>query len=379
MKVLLAADDSGSLKEVICKRGTDTSVQAATQPESINTVCEGSRQTKIQQFIIFKNYLIAARSQGSICFYDLDNEYALVKTFEKCSASPKDSFISLLESFGLIYACTEAGVVSVINPANLNGEAKHLSVNIKAPVSTFISHPLQRGVFAYGGKENDVKIVSLFENVKDEELARNLKEKVLFQAKNVKNDQLDLRVPIWVSKLIFIDATVKRGSWSLIAVTRYGQIRLYNTLHGRKPVSNIKISEKPLVTLANTSEPSEVICSDTHTTTLRFNIKKGLLLGKYKGAVGSIQALHTFLEGDLLATGGLDRYLRVFDLDSREQVAKVYVGSQISCVQVIEDDEEEEEVQEKQSKRKREEESESDVEEMWNQLDANSKPKVQRK
>ncbi|ODV97063.1 hypothetical protein PACTADRAFT_48828 [Pachysolen tannophilus NRRL Y-2460] len=380
MRILAAADDSGSLKEIICKRGTDTSSQKATQPDSIKTHCVETRLCKIQNFIIYQNYIICARSDGKICFYDNSvqgdkevEDYLVVKEFVGCFANKEDVFISLFESFGLIYSCTQGGKITIIDPEDLNKKQKNYSV--KSPVCAFIAHPLQKNIFAYGGQENDLKIISLIPKKNDDS---EFELKIIFQGKNVKNDKLDLRVPIWISKIMFIDITVTGDTYKLITATRYGQIRKYDTSHGRKPIADFKVSEKPLLTLSRTDNPNEIICSDTHVTTAKFDISNGKLIGKYKGAVGSIQSLNSYLEGNLLVTGGLDRYVRVFDLDSREQIAKIYIGSQISCVMMLDDEQDMEEEEtttkdknERKKKRVYTEAQEKEEEEaLWNELEA---------
>lgn len=295
--------------------------------------------------------------------------------------SVKDQFVSLIESFGKVYTASEQGVITVIDLKTvLEDHITSKSTKVKAPLSTFIAHPRQDGVFAFGGKENDVRIIRFYKEGSDIFENGEIKAETLFQGKNVKNDKLDLRVPIWITNILFIkleDHTEK--SWHLITTTGHGQVRKYDTSHGRKPISDKKLSDKPLVRVATTPKEDEIICADTQVTTALFNIDKGILVAKYKGSVGAVEALYSYTKGNeaLLVAGALDRYVRVFDINTREQVAKVYVGSKISSVWLLsaentaeEDKKVEEQESLKKSKKSRKTFDENEDEDtVWNQLE----------
>ncbi|KAG7705172.1 hypothetical protein KL948_003667 [Ogataea haglerorum] len=371
MKLLVSAEESGALKEVICVKGTDTSKQHAPQPTSIKTYCQETRYTKIQHFILYENYLVAARQGGSICIYNAEDEYAEVKKLDNLSASADDAFVSLFELGDKIYACTEAGNLSIIEPEKW----KYRVVKLKGPISTFCGDVSRPGIFAYGGKETDLTVIKLDTM------------EVVFKGKNVPNNNLDLREPIWISKVAFAtDAQDEPDVYKLVTVTRYGHVRYYDSTKGRRPVLNYKLSDKPLITMAKLND-SEIVCSDTHVTTAKFNFKNGSMLGKFQGAVGSIKAVHVL--NNVLATGGLDRYVRCFELGSRNTIAKVYMGTQISDVCLVEADEEqpEEKLQEAKPKakeqegleQKSEDDESSDEEEMWQKLQTSLAEKRKRR
>lgn len=363
-------------------KGTDTSKQNATQPEKIDTFHSQGFKSRIEklQRVDFEDevYIVAARTNGTIELYKDDGSFTVVNSV--ADLFEKDEFVSVFVSAGYLYAATGNGVVIAVKLADfVSGKTTTpITVNITSPVSAFIPHPTQAGVFASGGKENDVAIIRLFKKKITE---ADLKEEILFKAKNVKPDKLDLRVPIWISNIAFVDLDQhKKDRWFFITTTRYGQVRKYDTSHGRKPIYSKKLSDTPLVTLKLTAD-DKIICSDTKTTTGIFDINKGVLLGKFKGATGATQSIDT-VDGKL-AAGSLDRYVRVFDIDTREQLAKVFIGTKISSVVLLdsEDPLTEEEVKEielKESKARAIEDEEEDDEELWKTLDKMN-PKKKRK
>lgn len=337
MRILAAAEDSGSFKEIVCSTGTDTSSQSAPQPESVKVFDGQGIRSHIQKLIVVPSsegdLVVAARAGGAISFYATNDEYNLLNTVPNVFTE-KDHFISLIYAHGVVVAASNEGQIVLVDPESVSGELKSVTTTVKGPLSAFVSHPEQTGVFAFGGKENDVKIVRLY----TEKPMAGVKAEQLFQAKNVKNDKLDLRVPVWVTNVVFVNLkTHSPTSWEFITTTGYGQVRKYDTTHGRKPVMDKKISDKPFAQVARTLNESEIICADTHALTALFHVEKGTLLAKYKGSVGAVQGLYSHLTGKtpLLVTGALDRYVRVFDIDSREQVAKVFVGSKVSSVWLL--------------------------------------------
>lgn len=89
-------------------------------------------------------------------------------------------------------------------------------------------------IMGFGGKENDMKLWDVQQ------------QKLIWAAKNVKHDMLDLRVPVWISDFRFVPNQTDPTS-KLSVVTGYGQWRMYDTkLHQRRPILNIQVDETPL-------------------------------------------------------------------------------------------------------------------------------------
>ncbi|KAF9932878.1 WD repeat-containing protein 74 [Modicella reniformis] len=160
----------------------------------------------------------------------------------------------------------------------------------------------------------------------------------IFKAKNVKNDHLDLRVPVWNTDFQFLS----QYDMSRIAVgTRYHQIRVYDTKNGaRRPVVEKEVGEMPVVALANGKDGSEIVFSDTMTNVYSVDTLTGDILGQYKGFTGVATALATFTPFEdqsttHLVSVSMDRHLRIHEMDkTRKLLHKVYMKQRMTVVVV---------------------------------------------
>lgn len=410
MKFIVSSDDTGAAKEVVCNRGTDTSKQDATQPISIKnyfTEPSASLKTRINHLLSFNyQYIIGTRLGGQVSVYDLNEEikeeegeeeeeekFKLLHNFE-LPVDKDDKPIALLkvEILESVIVAFESSKLFLIH-INDKFDFKPLEIKLPEakPISAFTINPEFENIIALGGKEVDLQVIKLFNDkinstiFKKKNYEKKFVPEIIFKAKNVKNDHLDLRVPIWITNILFSKA--EKG-YKLITSTGYGQIRLYDTTEGKKPRKDYQVTDKAIVTLSyGNDEQSEIIITDTHSLMAKYSLTKiderafktnsasagdiikpvPKLLGKFTGGnTGATFGVQVY--EDIVAFAGLDRYLRVFDLESREILAKVYVGVEVSSLLVLDDEDEEDE---ETRKRKREEEEED--EELWNELDNTKK------
>lgn len=141
---------------------------------------------------------------------------ATVKTFctekgvftetRRCG-DPADGCFTGLAALGdsALVTCVECGTVRVWKDQS-NGPATELDAGKN--VCRMRQSPLHRNKVATGGKENGLKIWDL-----------ERPEKVVFAAKNLRDDWLDLRRPYWVRDVAFIP-----GSEKVVTCTGYHQV-----------------------------------------------------------------------------------------------------------------------------------------------------------
>ncbi|KAH7942436.1 hypothetical protein HPB49_024088 [Dermacentor silvarum] len=201
---------------------------------------------------------------------------------------------------------------------------------VGADVYRMRQHPRKEGIVATGGKENELKLWDL----------ENLQEPV-FTAKNVKNDFLDLRVPVWVTDMGFMNDSEK-----IIAITGHHQVRVYDpSSRQRRPVVDFEFDEYPLTCLSLTPRPEQVVVGNSHGRVGLLDIRRKGMVHVYKGVAGSIRAVCCHPSLPLVASCGLDRFVRVHDLHSRLLITKLYLKSRLNCLLMrtdftVEDEEE---------------------------------------
>ena len=99
-----------------------------------------------------------------------------------------------------------------------------------------ICHEGTAPIVAMGGKENDLQIYDISQGMES-----------IFRAKNVPRDNLDLRVPIWISAVHFLSPT------TLATGTAYKQIRVYDIRAKPRPVKSMELGEHRVSVLTGVS------------------------------------------------------------------------------------------------------------------------------
>ncbi|MEE6515866.1 hypothetical protein FKM82_024991 [Ascaphus truei] len=183
-----------------------------------------------------------------------------------------------------------------------------LEVQVGAGVERMRQCDAQRHRVGTGGKENDLKIWDL-----------QRAEEPLFKAKNLRNDWLDLRVPVWIRDLHFIP-----GSDKVVTCTSHHQVRVYDpSCPQRRPVLEVLYEEDPLTALSVTPDGRSVVVGNSHGNIGVIDLRKGRLLRSLKGNAGSLRSIQCHTSLPLVASCGLDRFLRIHNLHEKELLHKV--------------------------------------------------------
>src|SRR5258708_6297714 len=87
--------------------------------------------------------------------------------------------------------------------------------------------------FATGGKENDLKVWDAQTGA------------ATFRAKNVPHDDLDMRVPVWITDFAWIDDSAGAAARTIVTCTAYNHVRVYDARDGqRRPVRSAWYSKE---------------------------------------------------------------------------------------------------------------------------------------
>jgi WD40 repeat protein/uncharacterized protein YciI len=117
------------------------------------------------------------------------------------------------------------------------------------------------------------------------------------------------------------------GPDCIVAVcTGHKHVRLYDTRAQAPPVLNVDMGEAPFTACAASVDGRYLLTGDTLGNVRRLDTRMMRQNGGYHGAAGSVRDLAVHPGGKpYLAVTGLDRFLRVFHLENRDQVRAVYL------------------------------------------------------
>jgi len=235
-------------------------------------------------------------------------------------------------------------------------------------------------------------------------------KQLVWTAKNVPHDFLDMRVPIWINDLEFLTETPD----CIALVSAYHQIQLYDIRKQRRPTINISFGEDPLMRIAVTPRSSNsILFSDNKGRIMEMDLRKGgaPLLGGYKGATGSVRALASYSLSltknnnnnnndndndnnnnvEVVVSCGLDRFFRVHGLKKRNLMKQIYLKQRLNCVLIselqqqsnndnkMEEEEDEEEEEDANEDEEVDEKENEDDDKVWDLLDNNKNKNKNKK
>jgi len=258
------------------------------------------------------------RRDGSACVFDATtNEFSGQLC---CGASPVSGVVALPQ--GVMVTCTEKGLLKQWKPKEeditLYEDECSVEKQVGSNIQTMVVNTALT-MLATGGEENDVK----FWKVDD-------LSKPAFAAKNVRNDFLNLRVPVWVTAAEFL----KDSENEIVVGTGNHTVRTYDARVKRRPVLDVEYHEHPITALSVTQDNKTVIVGNSAGFMGELDLRTGRQVGGFKGMCGSIRDIVCHATQPYAIVCGLDRFVRVYDLKSRRLEKKIYLKSNLNCVNV---------------------------------------------
>mmetsp|Transcript_8005 Transcript_8005/g.29600 ORF Transcript_8005/g.29600 Transcript_8005/m.29600 type:complete len:463 (+) Transcript_8005:79-1467(+) len=221
-------------------------------------------------------------------------------------------------------ACTESGQLHVVRLDLENKQGCKCSIErsfeVRGPVHALaVSND---GVLAIGGKGNELCLW-------DSRTGQNM-----FKAKAPKADMLGYVPKPWVTALEFIPGS---GGTKVVAATGHAQIRVYDAHLQRKPVLLIKFGEGPVMSIAISPRGDQLFAGSTSGDIHSFDLSNGNRLGAFKGSTGSVRCIVAHPSLPVIASCGLDRFVRVFHSTTRKPLAKLCLKQMLTCVSIAGD------------------------------------------
>jgi ribosome biogenesis protein NSA1 len=177
-------------------------------------------------------------------------------------------------------------------------------------------------IIATGGKEVPLKLWDL-----------NKPGEAVFAAKNVKNDWLNLRVPVWVTKIQFLS-----DGRRVVTGTGHNQIRVYDSKVQKRPVIDFDFLKHPLTGLSVCPQrDDQVMVANTFGDLGLVDLRKKKTVQLYKGFSGGITDIACHASAPVVVSCSIDRHVRVHDINTKALVDNFYVKSRLNCLLLSDD------------------------------------------
>ncbi|MED6136585.1 hypothetical protein PIB30_057424 [Stylosanthes scabra] len=145
----------------------------------------------------------------------------------------------------------------------------------------------------------------------------------IWNAKSPPKDNLGIFTPTWFTSATFLRKDDHR---KFVAGTNSHQVRLYDMSAQRRPVLSFDFRETPIKALAEDIDGYSIYVGNGSGDMASFDIRTGKLLGCFTGKCsGSIRSIVRHPELPVVASCGLDSYIRLWDTKTRQLLSSVFL------------------------------------------------------
>ncbi|VFQ82274.1 unnamed protein product [Cuscuta campestris] len=150
----------------------------------------------------------------------------------------------------------------------------------------------------------------------------------VWAAKSPPTNSIGVFKPTWFTSATFLSKDDHR---KIIGGTNGHQVRLYDISAQRRPVITIVFRETPIKAVAEDLDGWTVYAGTASGDLASFDMRTGKLLGCFIGeSSGSIRSIARHPELPVIGSCGLDRYLRIWDVKSRQLLSAVFLKQQLT-------------------------------------------------
>lgn len=145
----------------------------------------------------------------------------------------------------------------------------------------------------------------------------------IWNAKPPPKNSLGIFTPTWFTCATFLSRDNHR---KFVAGTNSHQVRLYDISAQRRPVMSFDFRETPIKAVAEDIDGYSVFIGNGSGDLASVDIRTGKLLGCFIGKCsGSIRSIVRHPELPIIASCGLDAYLRIWDTKTRQLLSAVFL------------------------------------------------------
>ncbi|CAA7404391.1 unnamed protein product [Spirodela intermedia] len=152
----------------------------------------------------------------------------------------------------------------------------------------------------------------------------------IWTAKPPPANNLGIFTPTWFTAASFLSKHDRR---KIVAGTNSHQVRLYDISAQRRPVFSVDFRESSIKSVAEDVDGNTVYVGTGSGDLASFDMRTGRLLGCFIGkCCGSIRSIARHPDLQVIASCGLDGYLRLWDTRSRQPLSAVFLKQHLTNV-----------------------------------------------
>ncbi|XP_059442482.1 uncharacterized protein LOC132174813 [Corylus avellana] len=152
----------------------------------------------------------------------------------------------------------------------------------------------------------------------------------IWAAKSPPKNSLDIFSPTWFTSATFMSKDDHR---KIVAGTNNHQVRLYDISAQRRPVISFDFRETPIKAVAEDLDGYTVYIGNGSGDLASVDMRTGKLLGCFLGKCsGSIRSIARHPELPVIASCGLDSYIRIWDIKTRQLLSAVFLKQHLTNV-----------------------------------------------
>ncbi|KAJ2796119.1 Ribosome biogenesis protein nsa1 (NOP7-associated protein 1) [Coemansia guatemalensis] len=345
----LRADAKAKAVAKTGKAGTTATVETAADPklDGINMWTVSGTVSRARGIQLMSNIkwetdtdaFVVGRNNGDVEVVGRNSGQSLyrfneAKFADKFSIKHNGRFITERRYVGLggsdshFLTCTNMGEIRY---QSFSGDGAML-MKVGVDACRMRVHQKRPSVFAVGGREQELTVwdADTVEAGSQSEYTKPRSTPV-FKSKNVGNDNLDLRMPVWITDMQFMD---DNALTPLVAVsTGHRQIRIYDAKTQQRPVHDWEVSKHPIYHILASHVRPELFFADNMGNVQQLDTRMGRVVSGYKGIAGAVKAMAISEDGSMIAAAGLDRFLRVYEAGGmRRPLHRAYIKQRVSQV-----------------------------------------------
>ncbi|CAN8290845.1 unnamed protein product [Cochlearia groenlandica] len=168
----------------------------------------------------------------------------------------------------------------------------------------------------FGGKRVEVNVWDLEQCTK------------IWSAKSPPKNSLGIFTPTWFTCAAFLSNDDHR---KFVTGTKSHQVRLYDVSAQRRPVMSFDFHKTAVTAICEDPDGHTIYVGNASADLSAFDIRTGKLLGSFLGKCsGSIRSVVRHPHHQVIASCGLDRYLRIYDVKTRQLLSAVFLKQHLT-------------------------------------------------